>query len=293
MTGEKVLILTAALILIFCIAEMVREQRKFRVTRYTFQTEKMPDDKGAIKAVFLSDLHNQVYGKENDRLYEAIRAENPDVIFIGGDMLVGKPKISAEAAIEFVRRLPGICPVYAANGNHEQRMKKNPAYYGGEYKRYRRILDRAGVHFLENESRLIHICGNALWVSGLELPLYTYKKFKTHHVEAKQIEKCLGKADRDALQILLAHNPAFVRAYKDWGADLILCGHLHGGMVRIPGWRGVITPQVRLFPRYSGEMRTEGKQAVVVSRGLGMHTLKIRLFNPAEVIALAISGKKD
>ncbi|MEF2765303.1 MAG: hypothetical protein U0N43_08465, partial [Mediterraneibacter sp.] len=84
------------------------------------------------------------------------------------------------------------------------------------------------------------------------------------------------------------HREDYVEGYKEWGADVILSGHLHGGIVRIPGIGGVITPQAFLFPKYSGEMTVEGEQAVIVSKGLGTHTIDIRLFNTPEVVLLTL-----
>ena len=81
-----------------------------------------------------------------------------------------------------------------------------------------------------------------------------------------------------------------MKEYLAWGADLILSGHLHGGMVRIPGIGGVIGPDFVLFPKYSGEMRRVGDQTVIVSNGLGTHTIHIRLFNPAEVVVLSLNN---
>ena len=65
-------------------------------------------------------------------------------------------------------------------------------------------------------------------------------------------------------------------------------GHLRGGIVRLPGIGGVITPQAFLFPKYSGEMTVEGEQAVIVSKGLGTHTIDIRLFNMPEVVLVTL-----
>ena len=90
----------------------------------------------------------------------------------------------------------------------------------------------------------------------------------------------------DQYTILLAHNPAYMDVYLEWGADLVLSGHLHGGLVRIPGLGGIVTPQGFFFPKYSGEMTREGEQTVIVSRGLGSHTLNIRLFNVPELISI-------
>ena len=73
---------------------------------------------------------------------------HPDLILVGGDMLVGKAGHDYRTALEFVKRLVSFCPVYYANGNHEQRMKERPARYKYSYADYRRELQDAGVIFL-------------------------------------------------------------------------------------------------------------------------------------------------
>ena len=100
-----------------------------------------------LKVIFLSDLHNCVYGNKNDKLYKAIQAEMPDMILIGGDMLVAKEGSSVQEALEFVKKLPHICQVYYTNGNHEQRMKENTDIYGDTYERYKAKLENCGVCF--------------------------------------------------------------------------------------------------------------------------------------------------
>ena len=119
----------------------------------------------------------------------------------------------------------------------------------------------------------------------------SYRKFSKESVTSGDITELLGRpAAEDACTILLAHNPAYMDAYLEWGADLILSGHLHGGLVRVPGIGGIVTPQGFLFPKYSGEMTKEGDQTVIVSRGLGTHTLNIRLFNTPELISVQLGG---
>ena len=80
-----------------------------------------------------------------------------------------------------------------------------------------------------------------------------------------------------------------MEAYRKWGADLILSGHLHGGIVRIPGIGGVIAPDLTLFPKYSGDIYREEDATVVVSKGLGAHSVPIRLLNPAEMVVLVLN----
>ena len=238
-------------------------------------------------------MHNQCYGKNNQKLLTAIRRENPDLILIAGDMLIGKEGVSPKPAKEFVSALPAICDVYYANGNHEQRMKENTEKYGETYAVYQEQLKRAGIHFLENEGVRLSWDGQAVDVYGLEIPHRYYKKFENIELPVEEVESCIGEAFEGHYEILLAHNPVFAKTYLKWGADLILSGHLHGGIVRVPKLGGVITPQARLFPKYSGELTMEGEKAVVVSKGLGTHTFRFRLFNPAEMIVLQIGGEKS
>ncbi|WP_251387273.1 metallophosphoesterase [Mediterraneibacter agrestimuris] len=281
--------------------EGIREQLNFKVTKYQICTPKMKSGVKPKKIVFLSDLHNTEYGKENARLLYAIRKAGPDLILIGGDMLIGKRGILPEPALNFVGKLPEIAPVYYANGNHEQRMKEDTVKYGNMFYLYRSELCEKGVHFLENESAVAEFDGIKIRLTGLELPRKTYEKFTRYHLQKEDIVKQVGTNQKekntadidhmDYYEILLAHNPVYYHAYKAWGADLVLSGHLHGGIARIPGWRGVITPQAFLFPKYSGEMTEEDRQVIVVSRGLGMHTIKFRLFNRPELIMLEIAGE--
>ena len=276
------------IVLIACIAEWIREIHTFRVTHYHIQSAKLNGLSREKKIVFLSDLHNTCYGKDNKKLLEAIRREQPDYILVGGDMLVGYPVAKNYIAMNFVSKLTDTCPVYYANGNHEQRMKLYPSTYGTQYQEYKDALVNAGVCFLENEFVELMWDKCKVQIHGLEIPKECYKKFKKNVLSKDCVVDCIGEANEEAYQILLAHNPAHADTYKAWGADLVLSGHLHGGVVRIPGLGGVITPQFRLFPKYSGELTVEYEKAVVVSKGLGVHTLKIRFLNPAEVVVLHI-----
>ena len=256
-------------------------------SKYKVKTKKNIGIQNCVKVIFLSDLHNCVYGNKNDKLYKAIQAEMPDMILIGGDMLVAKEGSSVQEALEFVKKLPHICQVYYTNGNHEQRMKENTDIYGDTYERYKAKLENCGVCFLENKAENIEKNGMKFSIYGLELDSSVNRKFKKADVTEKTVEEKIGKKGKD-YSILMAHNPAYMDAYKKWGADLILSGHLHGGLVRCPGIGAVVTPQGFLFPKYSGEMRREGEQTIVVSRGLGSHTINIRLFNMPEVIAIEV-----
>ena len=98
------------------------------------------------------------------------------------------------------------------------------------------------------------------------------------------VEECLGKPDDQYYTVLLAHNPEYFEAYAEWGANLTVSGHVHGGVVRVPFWgKGVISPRLRLFPKYDGGIFEQSGKIMLLSRGLGEHTIPIRVFNPGEL----------
>lgn len=284
------LVLCAAVLLV--IAEIYREMHRFVISRCRIRTDKFSPDMPEIRAVFLSDLHSKEYGRNNEELVASIRAEKPDLILIGGDMLVGKPDTSSEKAAAFVEQLPKIAPVWYASGNHEQRMREDRESYGDAYQSYQSRLERAGVRFLSDQNEEITCRGGRLRIAGLEVPQECYGRTSRYELTEEEITRHIGVPDGEIFQILMAHPPEYTDVYRSWGADLILSGHLHGGIVRIPFLGAVFTPQLRLFPKYSGGFYREGDTHIVVSKGLGTHTVNIRLFNPAELIVIHMEGQK-
>ena len=80
--------------------------------------------------------------------------------------------------------------------------------------------------------------------------------------------------------------------YAKWGADLTLSGHLHGGIMRLPILGGVIAPSYHLFPKYDAGLFRIGNQKMIVSVGLGSHSIKIRLFNPPKIDVITLQHEK-
>ena len=286
-------ILAAAAAAAACLCgEIWRELHHFRTVTYRLRSKKLEGIGEDVRFVFLSDLHNQTYGKGNRRLLRKIKEIDPALVLIGGDMLVGKKGKSFAPALAFVRELAGQFPVYYANGNHEQRLKERAEEYGNVYARYRAELERAGVHFLENGSWEL-FCGSCrLRLTGLEIPAECYSHFKKARMPEGAVKERIGETDAAAYEILLAHNPSYMEEYLNWGADLVLSGHLHGGIVRVPGMGGAVSPAFDIFPKYSGGHYREGGRDIVVSQGLGVHTICVRLFNPAELIVLEPGGEE-
>lgn len=320
----RILLILGAAILLFgviCLASLIHCNRTFVVRRYPYRTNKVARP---LTLVFISDLHNKVYGNRNEAIYAAVRNIRPDAILIGGDMTIAKPAIhkafagdlsGMDAATAFLQNLPAIAPTYYVNGNHEQRIYETghrgdaPEYLAANtvISRFYDALERMGIHQLHNTSALLQ---ENIRIYGYEHACEHYEKIFSNPIPDGDVAAKLGRPDPRYLNILMAHNPKFFRAYAQWGADLVLSGHVHGGLMRIGRW-GFIGPDLHLFPRYSGgdyyAVKGSGERAgrsdfdknpgkvseMVLSCGLGAHTLPIRIFNPGEISVVDIIPENE
>ena len=258
------------------------ERRTLAITEYEIETEKIMEHK---TLVFLSDLHDNCFGEGQETLLAAIEAAAPDAVLIGGDMMVVKQRAELDAALFLVEQLAKRYPVYHGNGNHENRMDRDRGVYLDAYDRYVERLRTLGVHHLSDSSELID---GTIRIHGLNLDKQFYKKLHVEPLEASYIRERLGTPEQGRYHILLAHSPLYRETYAGWGADLTLCGHFHGGTIRIPGLGGLMTPQFQFFKACcAGSFLTEGKR-MIVSRGLGTHSVNIRLNNKPELVVIRL-----
>lgn len=266
---------------IFLIVVMIRDSNRFVSVQYQIRD---PRIRKTLRFVLLADLHNKSYGEENEKLLSAIADAEPDIILSAGDLMTSVPEKSMEAAEHLVEQLAARYPVYYGNGNHEYRIYHEEEKYGGMGKEYRSVLERCNVRLLENETAQLPLYG--VRIAGLDLSREHYKKFKESELPPSEINALLGACNGDGFTVLIAHNPAFFESYAAWGADLTLSGHVHGGVMRLPFLGGVLSTSFRLFPKYDGGLFKMGRKTMVVSRGLGSHTIPIRVFNPAELVII-------
>lgn len=266
--------------------------KRFQITEYKIYSEFFSENTKPVTLALLADLHNHSYGKDNERLLGAVDMIEPDIVLCAGDMLVGKKDQSMKTAIDFMTAVAAKYPVYYGNGNHEYRLRIYPEIYGDMYKEYEEALVAAGVHILANDKAIVPAGNTFVHVYGYELDRSYYRKFNCLELTKRQLEYTLGEVDKRRFNILLAHNPVYGDTYAQWGADLTVSGHLHGGIIRIPGIGGVITPQAKLFPKYDGGMYEIEGRHLVVSRGLGGHTVNVRICNPPELVIIRLCPPK-
>lgn len=286
---QIILAIIFLLAVIFIIVTVI-DSNRFIVREYTLENEKI---KEKIDLVLLADLHNKQYGKENKKLLEVLDKIHPDAVMSAGDILTAKPGKGYERAARFMERIASKYHVYYGLGNHEYRMKIYPEDYQDEFMQYTTRLKKAGVVVLDNESAVFSVKKGTentnLRITGVSLTRSYYKRFSKIFMPADYLDRLAGESSQDLFQILLAHNPEYFKEYADWGADLVLSGHIHGGIMRLPVLGGVVSPKLVLFPKYDGGLFKKGTCSMVLSRGLGMHTIPIRLFNPGELVVIHLT----
>lgn len=274
----------AGIVLLLYIIWQAVELKLFKITEYEMISPKVSKE---YTFVVLADLHGFHYGAFNWRVLHAVYRQHPDAILIPGDMIVRKKPNTYKTAGEFFEGIGLAAPMYYSYGNHEQRAKLPSSRQYGKYMEYEKQIREGAVHILNNETEKL---SDEVAISGLTIPLSCYKKGKSVPLPKDYLEENLPKPDdgSDPVRILLAHNPAYAQQYAAWGADLTVCGHNHGGLIRIPGVGSLISPQFKPFPKYAeGEYTLDGHK-VIVSRGMGTHTFHIRIFNRAELVVIRI-----
>lgn len=257
------------------------ERQKIKEEHYVISSKHLPEEFHETSFVFLSDLHEKQFGKENLRLLEKIKEINPDLVLVGGDLVVGKAGHTTKVAEDLMVSLAARYPVICANGNHEYRMKCYREIYGKQYDRYVERLRSHDIIYLENETVEIRKGSGRIFLSGLDLVRRFYQRGKKVDMPDWYLTKTLGR--KREFHILLAHNPIYFPEYEKWGADLVLSGHNHGGLIRIPHFGGMVSPQVKFFPEFDAGYYRRGNSQMIISRGLGTHTLDIRVGNLPEL----------
>jgi uncharacterized protein len=280
-------LVTIIIILLFIIY-LLFEDKNLEVTYYSIHSDKIPKAFRGTKVVVLADLHNNVFGRNNKKLMDEIHIINPHYILVAGDMVVSREPEKLSIPLHLLSELARDYPIYYGLGNHEQRMVPGGNCYDKKYDEYKDSLEKLGVIFLENNRALIKKDMDTICITGLMIDMDYFNKFKQPKMTTEYIQNLLGNPDKQCYNILIAHNPVYFKEYQEWGADLILSGHIHGGIIRLPGLGGVISPQYKFFPKYDAGRYEEKGKTLLVSRGLGLHTIKVRVANKPELMVFTL-----
>lgn len=259
---------------------------------YNIYSSKLPQSYDGSRIVMLSDLHDNVYGISLEGLYEMIDAQKPELVIVAGDLLTRKHSDGSDEVVALLGRLTEKYPVFFSNGNHETKVNIYREKYGSRYDLLMSDLQRIGVRILNNAHVDYRKNGENIHIYGLELEKEFFLVRHRPKLSTEHIKGLLGDAPQ-GYNILIAHNPMFFENYAAWGADLTFSGHVHGGIVRLPFFGGVLNPDYRLFPRYDGGEYRNGDSVMLLGRGLGTHTINLRINNPPELVTAVLHSERS
>ena len=279
-------ILLWAIFVIICIISCI-ENRRLVITTFTIKDSHIPKSFDGFRIVQLTDMHNASFGKDNIRLLNKVKEAAPDIIIITGDMLVGHAGTDVNFAADTMNALSDIAPVYFSMGNHELRISRYKDRYGDMWERFLNRLSPE-INLLFDKSCQIIRDTEHINLYGVTLTPKLYTRFKSVSMPKKHLSKRFGKCNLDEYNIFLAHNPEYFEDYASWGANLTFSGHVHGGIMQLPFLGGVISPKMELFPKYDkGVFEISGKY-MILSSGLGSHTIKFRVNNLPELVLVIL-----
>jgi len=246
------------------------------VERFTISSGRLPDGFDGFRIVQLSDLHEKEFGEDNAALLAAVAEEDPNLIAITGDMIDRFKGENPEYVDTVCRALAEIAPTYYVTGNHEWAVGNVPAL--------KQQLTGLGVTVLSNEFAVLERNGDTIVLAGIDDP-NGYADQKSPEQVATDVRSAFG----DPFWILLAHrNDHFETQYSRLGADLVLSGHGHGGIIRLPFTDGLLSTDRTFFPSYTAGLYELNGTQLLVSRGVGNSGPLPRLFNRPEIAVLTL-----
>ncbi len=278
--------------------------RDFRETFYSASSIKLDS---SMRIIQLSDLHGSSYGKNNKKLLERIEALEPDVIICTGD-IVDSDKDDVDYAETLGKGLSKIAPSYYVYGNNEVESIYGFSFNEKELDKkfgfnknnrdetallkiedsFEKKLENSGIKVLKNEKDTIKVKNITIDVYGVlnsnpsSFWSYSEKAFLDYIYE-----------NPDNLKITAVHEPFIFEEFNPefWG-DLMLCGHTHGGVVRVPVLGPLFTREGGLFPERSGKFvygryDAAGKP-LIVSSGLENKNV-FRINNQPELVVIDIN----
>lgn len=280
---KKAVFIILALVIVITIATTIISNAFIKISEYTIDLE---DLSGNVKVVVISDLHGKEYGKDNKRLLAKISEQEPDAVFVVGDMLDdGDAESGFSQTAKLLTALSEIAPVYFSYGNQEKE------YSGDVLDGFANTVTENGITVLDDSFVDCEIGGQKIRIGGTMGHAFpfgrTMQEFESsdEYIFLEELEKT------DAPTIVLSHKPdtfIFNGAHTYWSnIDLVVSGHTHGGVVRLPFVGGLYAPMQGFFPEYDyGFYALGDKMKMVITSGLDGYKFIPRFLNLPEICVL-------
>ena len=264
--------IVALLVVVFATVYLVWQNNDLTVSSHEIEVDAEALD--GLHVVQLSDLHAKTFGDDQTRLVNKVIALEPDIIVLTGDM-VDSDVDSPETHLAFLGELSEVAPIYAVSGNHE--------YWSESAEEVETLYESLGVTSLEDACIPFSDTAYPVTLCGIR-DYMTFSGFTDY-------EDSLPDPSQNRFNILLAHRPVYFESYAERDYDLVLSGHAHGGMIRLPFLGGLYGPDQGWFPSYTTGPYKESGTTMIVSRGLGNSVFPFRIQTRPEIIAIELKSR--
>ena len=285
---EKMLIFVTSIIFVCVILckPFFESEHTLICTFYKMQTNKIQK---SIRLVQITDLHNSIFGENNQDLLDLVTEQSPDLILITGDLL-NSNESETDIATNLISGLGSIAPVYVSLGNHEVEYQQN---YETDITQ---LYEDTGAVVLDRQYQDLEVNGQKVRLGGIYGYCLPEKYLETNEANP---EECVFLSDfqnTDLYTILMCHMPVcwlLNDGLDEWDVDCVLAGHVHGGQVILPLIGGVYAPDMGWFPgKLQGLYSSgDGSSTMVLSTGLGNTESVPRFNNIPEVVTVDILPK--
>lgn len=254
----------------------VVEPARVKTTRLEIVSDRLQPTARPIRLLHISDLHIEHLSRREDDVLRAVAVEQPDVIVITGDYVNLSYNEDPEAyrrIRDFLAQLSAPAGVYATLGTPTVDIRDHVVP----------MFDDLPIQLLRGTCQTLVVGDTAIALLGVDC---------THHIEpdGRILRRLVRQAPPDAAQVLLYHSPELMPQAIEEGVDLYLCGHTHGGQVRLPVLGPLLTSS-QLGRQYVMGHYQEGRTHLYVSRGVGLEGLsapRVRLLARPEITLVTI-----
>lgn len=257
------------------------EPFQLQLTHLSIESDRVSPGTRPIRLLHISDLHVERLTRREESLLALVDQVEIDVILITGDYLnlsYVRDKRAQTELLKLLRMLSAPGGVYAVLGSPPV----------DERDVVPRLFEDLQIQLLVDEHKSVDLGhGRRLILLGMDC---------THYLplDAQRLARLVSASPDDAPQILMYHAPDLFPEAAELGVDLYLCGHTHGGQVRLPGIGAMITSS-QLGRRFQMGLYRDGRTHMYVSRGVGMEGLsapRVRFLAPPEITLIEIGGKE-
>lgn len=275
---KRIILAAVAVVLLLLLIWGLWTNKALEVNTYVISSDRLPGGFDGYRIAQVSDLHNDTFGQNNEKLLTMLAQTNPDMIAITGD-LIDSRNTKVEIALDFAREAVKIAPCYYVTGNHEARIS--------EYEELKNGLLELGVVVLDDIHMKLERNGDTLSLLGINDPGFQFGKWPDSNTGTTR-KRMEYLAIDESYSILLSHQPELMGVYAQYHVDLVLCGHIHGGQIRLPFVGGLFDPKDGLFPKYDSGIYTQDTTQMVVSRGIGNSIIPLRFNNRPEIVVIEL-----